>query len=120
MRYKGIKGKAWEAVKRWSRRTFKDCYTCGAKNLAGQNAQAGHYWPVALNGSNNNRSWDKRFIRLQCGYCNGMGQGMQAIFEQKLIEELGRDVVEKYKKASLGKKVDPVTNWQAIIDSYED
>lgn len=119
MRYRGIKGRAWEAVKAWTRRTWTDCYTCGARNIEGKNAQAGHFWPVALNGMNNNRSWDERFIRFQCGYCNGMGQGMQSAFEEKLIAEHGKKLVAQYKKDSFGKKVDPVKDWNAIIEKFD-
>lgn len=117
MRYKGIKGKAWEAVKRWCRRTYTDCYTCGAKDLVSYNAQAGHCWPVGWVGSNNTLSWDHRQIRLQCGHCNGAGQGMQGIFEPKLLQELGEETYnELYARRT---KVDPVKDWQAIIDFYD-
>ena len=118
MRYKGIKGKAWEAVKAWTRRTYKDCYTCGAKNLVGKNAQAGHYQPVALVGSNNNKAWDSRFIRFQCGFCNGMGQGMQVIFRQNLVKEHGKEVVAKLDKEVMAKKIDKVENWNTIIEHF--
>ena len=119
MRYVGIKGKVWEEVKAWTRRTWTDCYTCGARNIEGKNAQAGHYWPVALNGSNNNRSWDERFIRLQCGYCNGTGQGRQADYRKNLVKELGEKVVAQYEKDARAKKVDRVTDWNAIKNKFE-
>ena len=119
MRYKGIKGKAWDAVKRWCRRTYKDCYTCPAKNLVGINAQSGHYQPVGLVGSNNVKAWDNRFIRLQCSYCNGVGQGRQAVFREKLVLEHGEAVVAQYDKEVEAHKVDPVKDWQAIIDRFD-
>lgn len=117
MRYKGIKGRAWNEVKKWTRRTFKDCYTCPAKDLQGQNAQAGHCYPVGLVGSNNTLSWDHRQIRLQCGRCNGVGQGMQAFFKQRLKRELGEDVVEELEKRI--HKTDPVKDWNEIIEFYK-
>jgi hypothetical protein len=117
MRYKGIKGKAWEAVKRATRRRETDCYTCPARNLSGQNAQAGHFIPVALAGSNNTLSWDERQIHLQCGRCNGAGQGMAADYEARLIIEYGLETVEEFKRRRW--KVDPVKNWQAIIDHFD-
>ena len=110
MRYKGIKGKAWDAVKAWSRRAYKDCYTCPARNLESYNAQAGHYQPVGLVGSNNNKAWDERFIRLQCGRCNGVGQGMQVIFREKLVQEHGEKVVAEYDNAVHSHKIDKVEN----------
>lgn len=117
MRYKGIKGKVWESVKAWSRRCFKDCFTCGAKNLEGQNAQAGHCWPVALVGSNNTLSWDANQIRLQCGRCNGYGQGEQALFEAGLRRELGAKKFEALKARRY--KVDPVKDWNAVKAKFD-
>lgn len=119
MRYAGIKGKAWDEVKKWCRRTYKHCYTCSAKNLQGQNAQAGHCWPVGLVGSNNTFSWDERQIRLQCGRCNGVGQGMQAIFKAKLALEYGLQEVENMQKWVDSKKVSPIKDWNQIIEHFK-
>lgn len=119
MRYKGIKGKVWEAVKAWSRRNYTNCYTCPAEYLEGQNAQAGHYRPVAIVGANNKKAWDKRFIRLQCGRCNGAGQGQQVTFRRNLVKEHGEKIVAQFDKEVNARKVDPVENWQEIIEEYE-
>ena len=115
-RYKGLKGKAWEAVKRYVRAKEKHCYTCPAQNLEGYNAQAGHYLPVGHVGSNNTLSWDERQIHLQCGYCNGVGQGEQAIYRTNLIRDYGEQTVLELEARRY--KVDPIKNWQAIIDHY--
>lgn len=114
-RYKGKKGTAWNYVKKIVREREKDCYTCGAKNLQSYNAQAGHYQPVGLVGSNNKKSWDLRFIRLQCGRCNGVGQGMQGQFRKKLVEELGEEVVDDFDKRVMSKEVDPV-NLEELLE----
>ncbi len=116
MRYKGIKGKAWDSVKAWCRRTYKDCYTCGAKNLEGYNAQAGHCWPVAIVGSNNTLSWDSRQIRAQCMRCNGPGQGMQEMFIARLTQELGQKVVSQLRARIY--KVDPIKDWGKVIADF--
>lgn len=116
MRYTGLKGKAWEAVKAYVRSKEKDCYTCAAQDLSGQNAQAGHYIPVALAGSNNTLSWDKRQIHLQCSRCNGPGQGQQVSYREHLIRDYGEDAVEEMEARRW--KVDPIKNWQAIIENY--
>lgn len=117
MRYKGIKGKAWEAVKRSVRRRETDCYTCGAPDLKGQNAQAGHCWPVGYVGSNNTLSWDPRQIHLQCGRCNGVGLGMQQEYIARLRIDYGDEAVEEM--AARRYKVDPVKDWQTIIDTFD-
>jgi hypothetical protein len=117
MRYTGAKGKAWKAVKRWSRRKYKNCYTCPARDLVSFNAQAGHCWPVAIVGSNNTLSWDEKQIRLQCSHCNGPGQGMQEVFIAKLTQELGAEAVRKLRARVY--KVDPVKDWNAIKEKFD-
>ena len=115
-RYRGEKGKAWEAVKRRTRAKETDCYTCGARNLEGQNANAGHYRPVAIVGSNNKKAWDERFIHLQCGRCNGAGQGEQVSYRAHLVRDYGEDCVARFDKEVAAKKVDPVKDWKEIIE----
>jgi hypothetical protein len=117
MRYKGIKGKAWDKVKLYVRAKETDCYTCPAKQLVGQNAQAGHFIPVALAGSNNKLSWDERQIHLQCGRCNGAGQGMQVQYRIRLVGDYGEETVKDIEARRW--KVDPIKDWQAIIQHYE-
>jgi hypothetical protein len=117
MRYTGIKGKAWEAVKRWCRAVSTDCFTCPARNLVSYNLQAGHYKPVALVGSNNKLSWDERFIRTQCGHCNGAGAGMAREFEERLRKEIGDAAVDEFEANY--RRVNPVKNWPAIIEHFD-
>lgn len=117
MRYTGIKNKAWESVKRSVRRREKDCYTCPNKNLISYNAQAGHFLPVALVGSNNTLSWDERVIHLQCSHCNGAGQGMQVAYRAHLVKDYGEKAVQEFEKRRY--KVDPVKNWQEVIDRFD-
>lgn len=119
MRYKGLKGRAWESVRAWSRRQRKHCYTCPNRDLHGINAQAGHYQPVAVVGSNNRLAWDERFIRLQCFSCNGPGQGMQNIFRENLVREHGEKVVADFDKKVYGKFVDPIKDWVAIKNHFD-
>ena len=117
MRYRGEKGHAWEAVKKYIRAKEKDCYTCPSKRLEGINAQAGHYLPVGLVGSNNTLSWDERQIHLQCSRCNGVGQGQAVAYRNRLIRDYGKKVVEELEARRW--KVDPIKDWQEIIDHYD-
>lgn len=117
MRYTGIKGKAWEAVKRSVRRRYKHCYTCSARNLETYNAQSGHYKPVALVGSNNYWSWHPDFIRLQCGRCNGAGAGMSKEYEAHLIRDIGKERVAEFEREY--RRVRPIKNWKAVIDQFD-
>lgn len=117
MRYKGLKGKAWEAVKAYTRAKEKDCYTCPARNLNGVNAQCGHYIPVALAGSNNTLSWDEKQIHLQCSRDNGAGQGQAVAYRAHLVRDYGEEVVKELESRRW--KVDPIKNWQEVIDRYD-
>jgi hypothetical protein len=119
MRYKGDKGKAWEAVKRWCRRTFQHCYTCPAKYLVGINCQTGHYQPVGIVGSNNKLAWDENFIRMQCSHCNGVGQGMQVIFRENLVKEHGEVMVAEFDRQVAGKFYNAVKNWVEIKEHFD-
>lgn len=116
-RYKGIKGKVWDAVKESVRRREKHCYTCGALDLQGINAQSGHYLPVGYVGSNNTLSWDSRQIHMQCARCNGVGQGMQSKYREHLIKDYGEEVVIQMEKDQY--KVSPVKDWNAIIEHFK-
>lgn len=118
MRYKGVKGKAWEAVKASVRRREKDCYTCNKKDLLanGWKADAGHYKPVALVGSNNKWSWHPRFIHLQCATCNGSGQGMAIEYAAHLAREFGQSVVDEFEASY--RRVNPVKDWKEVINTF--
>lgn len=118
-RYKGEKGKAWKAVKEWVRRTYQDCYTCNARDLISYNAQAGHYAPVGLVGSNNHLSWDSDFIRLQCGRCNGPGQGMAVEFRARLVQEHGEEKVAEFDRQVKARTINPVKDWKAIKEHFD-
>ena len=115
MRWKGKKAKAWEAVRAYVKAKEKDCYTCQRKDLKGGDAQAGHFLPVGLVGSNNKLSWDERQIHLQCSRCNGAGQGEQVVYRAHLRREYGDKVVRELE----ARKYDPIKDWDEIISHYE-
>lgn len=117
MRYVGIKGKVWESVVKSVRRNEKDCYTCPAKDLVSYNAQAGHYKPVALVGSNNVWSWHPTFIHLQCGRCNGAGAGMQVEYRAHLVRDYGAVIVKEFDENY--RKVNPVKDWGAVKATFD-
>lgn len=118
MRYKGVKGKAWEAVKRSIRSREVDCYTCYRKDLIASQlkADAGHYKPVALVGSNNKLSWLPEFIHLQCATCNGSGQGMAIEYRVHLEKEYGKEKVQWFEDNY--RKTNPVKDWQEVINTF--
>ena len=120
MRYKGKKAKAWEAVKKAIRATESDCYTCEKTDLIanGFKADSGHYMPVALVGSNNTCSWDRRFIHLQCSHCNGAGQGMQVQYRNHLLRDYGKAIVEEFERQCA--RTSPVKDWDAVRREYEE
>lgn len=118
MRWKGLKAKAWETVRLRIKYEEKNCYTCSKKNLIknGWKADCGHYKPVAIVGSNNTRSWDRRFIHLQCSYCNGPGQGMAIEYRSHLVQDYGEEIVTEFDNNY--KKTSPIKNWQEIISNF--
>ena len=118
MRWKGQKAKAWEAVRAYVKSKEKDCYTCGRRNLVGIDAQAGHYLPVGLVGSNNTLSWDERQIHLQCSRCNGVGQGQAVAYREALCRDYGEKTVKELEARRW--KVDKVKFWNEITLHYED
>jgi hypothetical protein len=118
LRYKGIKEKAWQAVRRSVKRRESDCYTCPAKDLQGVNAQAGHYFPVGHMGSNNALSWHPKLIHLQCSRCNGPGQGMQNEYRHHLIQDYGVEFVEEVEAQRY--KVNPVKDWEEVIKTFDE
>lgn len=118
MRYKGIKAKAWEAVRAYVKAKEKDCYTCGKKDLHSYDAQAGHCWPVGHVGSNNTLSWDERQIHLQCGRCNGAGQGEQSKYIARLTQDYGEEVVKELEARRW--KTDAIKNWESVIGRYKE
>lgn len=111
------KGIAWEIVKKIVRKKETDCYTCGRKDLEGQNASTGHCYPVAQTGSNNALSWDLRLIHLQCGYCNGPGQGEQGLYEERIRKEYGDAFLQEARQRRY--KVDPIKNWDAKVEELK-
>lgn len=79
--------------------------------------QAGHFQPVGLVGSNNTLSWDELNVYCQCARCNGPGQGMQESMARHIERTHGKDVLEGL--IARVHKVDPVDNWDAIIEKYD-
>lgn len=117
MRWKGLKGKAWEAVRAFIKRRDGDkCFTCHRQGPE-FSYDTGHCWPVAIVGSNNTLSWDERQIARQCKYCNGPGQGMQEVFIANLIKKYGQKVVSGLRSRVY--KVDGIKDWKAVISRYE-
>lgn len=111
------KGLCWELVKKLVRKREKDCYTCHRKDLEGENAHAGHCYPVAQVGSNNTLSWDLRLIHLQCGYCNGTGQGEQGLYEERIKKDYGEAFLQEARQRRY--KSDPIKNWKLKLEELE-
>lgn len=116
MRYTGVKGKVWEVVRKAiARRDGDNCYTCHRKG-DGYSYDTGHYFPVAMVGSNNRLSWMPELIHRQCKYCNGAGQGMQVEYRKALVQDYGRKAVEGWEARR--HKVDPIKDWNEVIEIF--
>lgn len=113
-RWKGEKGNAWNRMRKIIHSQETDCYTCPKNNLIenGWKADCGHYKPVAIVGSNNTRSWDRKFIHLQCSWCNGAGQGMAVEYRRHLVLDYGEKIVKDFDDNY--RKVSPIKNWKTV------
>ena len=112
-----MKGKAWKALREYVKaRDNYTCVTCGRENLEGASAQAGHYIPVGLSGSNSALSWHHLNVHTQCPRCNGPGMGMQ--------EQMGRYINNRYGDFTtdilwgMKKTAGPVKDWERERDFY--
>lgn len=119
MRYKGLKGKAWDALRQYVyQRDDYTCVTCGRSRADGYQIQAGHYFPMGHTGSNNALSWDEHNVHAQCTRCNGPGQGEQELMAHYIHRTYGKKKLEELKSRRY--KVDPVKDWQKIITYYNE
>jgi len=119
MRYKGLKGKAWDALRHYVyQRDNYTCVTCGRSRDQGYQIQAGHYLPMGSVGSNNKLSWDEFNIHAQCAKCNSTGQGEQELMASHIQRTYGKKKLTELKSRRY--KVDPIKNWQIIIDYYNE
>ena len=91
---------AWKWTSRYIRVRDTDgatglvsCLTCG-KKLPPKNAQARHY----ISRRHNSLLFDERNIISQCAYCNNPawgGDDAKRVFREKMIEEMGEEVVKE-------------------------
>jgi hypothetical protein len=74
---------------------FGQCYTC-RKVIQIKKNHSGHFKSRGLGGSSG-IYFDERAIHLQCVQCNAFGQGKPDEYEEHLIEDYGKKVVEELK-----------------------
>lgn len=92
-----LQRKIWELCRLLANRLYPpNCYTCGARNLQGQNKQLGHMWAKASLGAY--LKYDLRVLRWQCGLCNVFRGGMGADFYKKMLIEIGPEAMEKLER----------------------
>lgn len=88
-----IQRKVWELCKQIVRKQFgNECYTCGAKGLAGSNWHTGHLIPKASCGAY--LKYDLRILRPQCYHCNINLGGNGAEFYRRMILREGATYVD--------------------------
>jgi 5-methylcytosine-specific restriction endonuclease McrA len=119
MRYKGDKGKAWDALRQYVyERDGYVCVTCGRSKADGFQMQAGHLYPMGHTGSNNKLSWDEFNVHCQCARCNGPGLGEQELMAGYIQRKYGKKKLEELKSRRY--KVDPVKDWKGLIEYYKE
>lgn len=72
-----------------------ECFTCPYKNHW-KKMQCGHY----ITRSKKYTRWDLNNLRPQCFVCNMRNQGMSHIFRERLVLELGEDVIKAMEERS--------------------
>lgn len=118
MRYKGLKGKAWEALRMYiCERDDWRCSTCTRTKEQGYQMNAGHYQPMGKVGSNNTLGWDEMNIHCQCVNCNNNGAGEQEKMAEYIRKKYGLKVLNNLKSRIY--KLDPIKDWQAIINKFK-
>ena len=45
---------------------------------------------------------------------------MQNVFRRKLVEEYGEEYIAEVDRCVVGKKVNPVKNWPALLEHFKD
>lgn len=83
-----------DAVK-FSKGEYGQCYTCG-RIVHVKEAQSGHFKSRGL-GGNSGIYFDTRGICLQCKPCNAFEQGRPQEYEEHLIKDYGKAVVDELK-----------------------
>ena len=97
------------------------CYTHPPTAMYTNTRQLGHM-PWARAELSQTCIYDHRFTRIQCGYCNGFGQGMSMTAKERMIEE-GIDLDELWALniATKGKThtkefyLSKITEYQSIL-----
>ena len=94
----------------------KDCYTCPAKNLQGNNCQLGHVpYPKSVLGAN--LKYDMRVLRWQCFACNIHRGGAGAEAYKKMLREEGQsfmDLLEQERQ----KTVKAIDHYTELLEYY--
>lgn len=83
----------WQECRRIKDRPIVDCYTCGAKDLQGNNKQLGHMWSKATLSAC--LKYELDILEWQCSRCNIWNGGMGADFYKRKIKELGKKRMEE-------------------------
>lgn len=91
------KEKLWELCKQLTRRRYGNmCYTCGQRDLVGQNWHTGHF--ITDSTCSTELSYDLDNLRPQCYRCNINLSGNWIAFEARMISEMGQEFVDALKQ----------------------
>ena len=113
------KAKAWHEFSIFIRRrdstTFgTQCYTCG-KYYPIEKMQAGHF----IQGRHATHLFDERFCHAQCSLCNIFNHGALFDYEEHLIKDYGKEVVEEAKAHRKDIKQFKVYELEEIYQKYK-
>jgi len=94
------------------------CFTCGVtKSVKGfGNIQAGHFIP----GRHNSILFDERGCHGQCYHCNVGLKGNTLVYEDKMREMYGQEVIDELRKLDGQTKLMKTYLYEGIADYYKE
>lgn len=110
--------KLWKLFSKFIReRDEYTCYTCG-KQAEGSGMHAGHF----ITGATCPPSlyFDERNVHAQCYHCNINLSGNWVLYEERMLEDYGAEIVQELKDARTQKmgEVWEIEDYDKLIEKY--
>lgn len=111
-----IQRQIWQECRRLKDKPIVNCYTCGAKDLQGNNKQLGHMWSKATLSAC--LKYELDILEWQCSRCNIWGGGMGADFYKRKLDELGKKRMNELEQMR-NKTVKAYDYYLELLENYK-